>query len=140
MIETNILKLQNDITNRNAEYEELVLRNKIAKQKLENETLRNLIKKEQGEYYRNLLRALNQSVSDEAMRIQKYFGKETLGTKELAIFFQVSRKNMGEKLYHDSCFPAIHITSKRKGITPLGLVIYTLSGVGLHSYEIHNTI
>ncbi len=140
MIETNILKLQNDIINKNAEYEGLVLRNKTAKQKLENETLNNLIKKEQEEYYRNLLRALNQSVSDEAMRIQKYFGKETLGTKELAIFFQVSRKKIGEKLYHDSCFPAIHITPKRKGITPLGLVIYTLSGTGLHSYEIHNTI
>ncbi|MEG2286019.1 MAG: hypothetical protein RSB90_10685 [Eubacterium sp.] len=139
-MEMTILKLQNEIEGKKVEYEKLVLRNNNAKQVLKNENLKNIIRKEQEEYYSNLLKALNRAITDEAQRIQRFFGKETLGSKELADFFQVSRKNIGEKLYHDVCFPAIYITSKRKGITPLGLVIYTLTGVGLNRNERHNTI
>ena len=129
MMKNNIAKLQNEIMNRKNAYNELVIRNKNAAIELNNIALKNAIKKEQEEYYSNLLKALNLAVSNESSRIQKNYGKEILGPKELKDFFQVSDKTIHEKLYHDSTFPSIYITQKRKGITPLRLVVYTLATV-----------
>ena len=121
-MDNSILKIQNEILSRKNICHELIIRKKSATIELNNVTLKNAVKKEQEEYYSNLLKALNES-----SRLQKNYDKEILGSKELKDFFQVSDKTIQEKLYHDPTFPSIFITSKRKGITPLRLVVYTLA-------------
>lgn len=126
-MDNNILKIQNEILSRKNICNELIIRNKNATIELNNVALKNAVKEEQEEYYFNLLKALNLAVSNESSRIQKNYDKEILGPKELRDFFQVSDKTIQEKLYHDPTFPSVFITQKRKGITPLRLVVYTLA-------------
>ena len=126
-MDNSILKIQNEILSRKNICHELIIRKKSATIELNNVTLKNAVKKEQEEYYSNLLKALNVTITNESSRLQKNYDKEILGSKELKDFFQVSDKTIQEKLYNDPTFPSIFITSKRKGITPLRLVVYTLA-------------
>ena len=126
-MDNSILKIQNEILSRKNICHELIIRKKSATIELNNVTLKNAVKKEQEEYYSNLLKALNVTITNESSRLQKNYDKEILGSKELKDFFQVRDKTIQEKLYHDPTFPSIFITSKRKGITPLRLVVYTLA-------------
>lgn len=126
-MDNNILKIQNEILSRKNSCYELMIRKKSAAIELNNVTLKNAVKKEQEAYYANLLKVLNMTITNESTRIQKNYDKEILGARELKDFFQVSDKTIHEKLYHDPTFPSIFITSKRKGITPLRLVVYTLA-------------
>lgn len=89
-MDNSILKIQNEILSRKNICHELIIRKKSATIELNNVTLKNAVKKEQEEYYSNLLKALNVTITNESSRLQKNYDKEILGSKELKDFFQVS--------------------------------------------------
>lgn len=74
----------------------------------------------------SLLSEFDDIIISESSRIQDKYSKEILTVKELQDFFNMGEKNTLNLLYNNPSFPSIQLTTKRKGVTPLALVIYTL--------------
>ena len=62
----------------------------------------------------------------EANRINHKYGKEVLTTTDLQDFFGIAKEN-ARRLIYESILPSFYFTQKRKGITPLNLVIWSLT-------------